>query len=159
MPPYMLEELTLPVGNEAYSGTAAELMVRSWLASNGRACALPDVDRSGIDLIVDTSRRAQVKKVVRVDNVFKFWWQSPSSSRKRYNTDTIDIFYQVIMTPLRTLIFEIPSRLVPLTPQGVFSVVTEAVLTNDYFERKRPNFNPRPYCVYKVYNPRLIEHA
>lgn len=160
MPEYLASE-DAPGGPEraVYAGTAAELAVRSWLTCQGRLCALPEVDRGGVDLWVDGHRRAQIKKVVRRgphSQRHNFFWQSPQSSRCKYSPTDIDLFYQVIMTNLRLIIFEIPAEVIPVTGKGEFSISTEINLCGEFHQRKMAALDPRKYCVHKLFSPELL---
>jgi hypothetical protein len=158
MPAYMpCEDTVGGPERSSYAGTAAELAVRSWLTFNGRTSAVPEVDREGVDLWVDGHRRAQVKKVVRRGPYgHSFFWQSTHRSRRKYSRGDIDLFYQVIMTDLRLLIFEIPSTVLPVKSSGEFAISTEINLCGEFHQRKVAAFDPRNYCVHRVFAPALL---
>ncbi len=158
MPEYLASE-DAPGGSwrTSYAGTAAELAVRGWLTFQGRLCAVPEVDRDSVDLWVDGHRRAQVKKVVRAGaHGHRFHWQPTHSSRRRYGRSDVDLFFQVILTDLRLLIFEIPAEAVPTKGDGAFAGSTEANLCGTFHQRKLAAFDPRGYCVHRLFAPELL---
>jgi len=156
MPPYRDDERSETDRHTTYSGRASELAVRSFLAAHARAAGPIDADVEAVDLIVDHSRRTQVKKAVRTPaGGFVFPFQNVTG-RRQYGPETVDLFFHVIITRYRQLIFETPAADVPLRPDGTFTPSIEAQLETDYHVRKRPLIEMRQRCVQQLLDPALF---
>jgi len=179
MPPLTDEEVefgTKDPSTSTFSGRSCENIVASYLLNNGINIAIPTVD-IGIDYLVQESEnywsRAQVKKVVfqmhkdytmfdRTGNIVKrprfcFNFQSGGGEgRRQHGPQTIDVFYNVLQTNLRTLIFKIDSKLIPLRKDGNFIQGKYPVLERDSWIRKVANFDIKKMLVFAQYDQKLI---
>ena len=147
MPPLLEEELN-PFGiSNSLVGSSCENIVSGYLLSEGINISEPYVD-FGVDLLIkmdDGWKRAQVKKVVKKlrDGCisFTFPFQRSGAIRKKITCHPIgpkeiDYFYHVLLTPLRQLIWQIPSNCVGLKKNGTFRASASVVLDR---------FNKHPY--------------
>lgn len=182
MPP-LLEEETIPFsredGSTNFGGTACENIVKSYFLSRNTNIAEPHVD-NGVDLLIETDdgwKRGQVKKVVyqlKLDYThkkkfgneiyrsrFSFSFQGGGSKpsqrlkkgRRQRGPETIDYFYHVLLTKYRQLIWEIPSSIIPLRPDGTFIQNKDAVLERSNWLRKKSDINFNDHLVYATYDP------
>lgn len=169
-----------------FAGKAAEHIVATYLLKNKINFAEPVVDQ-GNDWWVDSGvpgkvDRAQVKKVVykyKKDlgmlkrngeevyrHMFDFRFQSSGQKnpapgylqgRRQYGPEDIDVFYHVLVTPLRELIWKIPSSVIPCNPDdGYFVQSKSPVLERPFRQRKRPSFDLRGCLISAQYNAKLI---
>jgi len=145
MPPLLAEEIEFlrlrksinsenrPIDNgtsSSITGEISESVVRAYLLMNGKMLTKPCVDH-GIDYTyysIGNPRHhtiLQIKEIYRLSDdiktktnrgMFCFPFQSDGHVDSRKNTkDSIDIFYNTLITPYRTLIFEIPSSVIPIS--------------------------------------------
>jgi len=181
MPPLMEEEFVTDFdrrnSDTMFIGKSAELVVASYLLKNKINFAEPQVDQ-GNDFWVeeDGIKKAQVKKVVykyRKDvgnfrrhgvtvkrHTFDFRFQScgvMQSGKVEYGPDDIDVFYHVLSTPLRELIFKIPSNLIPLTSGGKFIQSKSPVLERPFKQRRKPSFDLRGTLISAKYDAKLVQ--
>lgn len=181
MPPLMEEEFVTDFdrrnSDTMFIGKSAELVVASYLLKNKINFAEPQVDQ-GNDFWVeeDGIKKAQVKKVVykyRKDignfrrhgvtvkrHTFDFRFQScglRQNGKVEYGPDDIDIFYHVLSTSLRELIFKIPSNFIPLTSGGKFIQSKSPVLERQFVLRKKPSFDLRGTLISAKYDAKLVQ--
>jgi len=169
-----------------FAGKAAEHIVATHLLKNKINFAEPVVDQGNDWWIESTENnkveRAQVKKVVykyKKDlgmfkrngvnvyrHMFDFRFQSsgqksPSTGylqgRRQYGPEDIDVFYHVLVTPLRELIWKIPSSLIPVGSDGYFIQSKSPVLERPFEQRKRPSFDLRGCLISAQYDAKLIQ--
>jgi hypothetical protein len=179
MPPLTEEEIEFnsrDYNQTVFVGNSCENVVASYLLNNGINIAIPSVDQ-GIDFLVHEEDnnwlRAQVKKVVftmhkdygyekRNGSVLKrprfaFSFQGGGGDKRQHTSDEIDIFYHVLQTNLRTLIFKIPSDIIPLRKCGSFIQGKYPVLDNENWIRKKADFDIRKMLVHAQYDQKLIK--
>ncbi len=181
MPPLMEEEIVTDFdrrnSDSMFVGKSAELVVASYLLKNKINFAEPQVDQ-GNDFWVEENgiKKAQVKKVVykyKQDlgyfkrhgvvvkrHTFDFRFQScgvGGNFKVQYGPDDIDVFYHVLSTPLRELIFKIPSNLIPLTSEGKFIQSKSPVLERHFNQRKKPSFDLRGTLISAKYDAKLVQ--
>ena len=187
MPPF-LEEEKIPLdrskGTTKFGGTACEHAMMMFLLSQRINCAEPLVD-DGVDLLVEkggTYQRAQVKKVVYQNKLdtgilertgvekhwenFTFSFQGSSQSvphlkngRRQHTIEEIDVFYHVLFTCYRQLIWEIPSSIIPLRDDGkTFVQCVTGVLTRNNWKRKPAAIDLNKHLIYSRYDPIIFEH-
>ena len=168
--------------NSSAAGTACEKIVETYLLEKGCEIARPMVD-NGVDLWVNYPdegiKKIQIKKVVfqmhRDDGIFKrsgedvrrarfdFNFQSGGRSGvggrspKQARPEDVDMFYHVLYTTQRQLIWETPSHLIPLRENGEFVFGKCAVLERDSWVRKKPSFDMRSHLVYSRYDPIIFK--
>lgn len=145
MPP-LLEEEIIPFTHSILAGTSCENVVSGYLLLKGMNVSEPYVD-VGVDLLVEMDdgwKKAQVKKVVKKvknGNEFHYFsFQRGGALRglvSAIGPKEIDYFYHVLVTPLRQLIWQIPSSYVGLKEDGTFRTGCSAVL--DRFRDSRPS--------------------
>lgn len=187
MPP-LLEEEKIPLdrskGFTKFGGTACEQAMMMFLLSQRINCAEPLVDE-GVDLLVekgDKYQRAQVKKVVYQNKkdigmlersgIEKYWdnftfpFQGAGGTaphlkngRRQRTIDEIDIFYHVVFTCYRQLIWEIPASIVPLREDDkTFVQCITGVLTRDNWKRKPAAIDLNKHLVYTRYDPIIFQY-
>ena len=161
-----------------FSGKSAESIIAGYLLRNKINFAEPAIDQ-GNDFWVEENgviKRAQVKKVVfkmKLDvNVskrrgfevrrptFDFRFQSAGASnsgRKFYGPSDIDVFYHVLYTPFRELIFKINSNEVPLDKNGHFLQAKSAAFDRSFTQRKIAEIDYAKALISSKYDVRLIQ--
>ena len=184
MPPLLEEERFVKQSGEShYIGRSAEKLVGSYVLQNGINFAEPEVDK-GVDLWIQDNenpkqvKRGQVKKVLwnnKLDHkmnkrngsevyrdTFEFRFQS-SGSRKKcrwYGPNEIDLYYHVLITPHRQIIFEIPSSIIPINSkynnETVFVQYRNAVLERGEIIRRKSDIDIRGRIVYSMYDLEVI---
>lgn len=177
MPPLLETERNCGKAFEThYIGGAAEKLVQSYLLNNGINFGEPHVDQ-GNDLWIAQNdfikvERCQIKKVLfeykedhnakkRGKEVFRdtfiFRFQgSGDEKRRKYGPDDIDVFYQVLMTSHRQIIFRINSCDIPLDKKENFVQQRNVVLDRSG-EGRKPDIDIRGSIVYSMYSPELIQ--
>ena len=186
--PVFLEEEKIPLDRSKnitkFGGTACEHAMMMFLLSQTINCAEPFVDE-GADLLVekgDKWQKAQVKKVVysrQLDrgllerkgvevyrDEYKFCFQGGGSSaphlkngRRQRTIDEIDLFYHVLFTCYRMLIWEIPSSIVPLRADGkTFVQCVSSGLVRDNWKRKPVAIDLNKHLIYSRYDPIIFQH-
>lgn len=182
MPPFLEEELVTGMDRKnsdtIFSGKSAESIIAGYLLRNKINFAEPAIDQ-GNDFWVEENgviKRAQVKKVVfkmKLDvNVskrrgfevrrptFDFRFQSAGASnsgRKFYGPSDIDVFYHVLYTPFRELIFKINSNEVPLDKNGHFLQAKSAAFDRSFTQRKIAEIDYAKALISSKYDVRLIQ--
>ena len=182
MPPFLDEELVTGMDRKnsdtIFSGKSAESIIAGYLLRNKINYAEPAIDQ-GNDFWVEENgviKRAQVKKVVfkmKLDvNVskrrgfevrrptFDFRFQSAGASnsgRKFYGPSDIDVFYHVLYTPFRELIFKINSNEVPLDKNGHFLQAKSAAFDRSFTQRKIAEIDYAKALISSKYDVRLIQ--
>lgn len=179
MPPLTDEEIAFGTRERTettFCGRSCENIVASYLLNHGKNVAVPTVD-IGVDYLVQESKdrweKAQVKKIVfqmhkdygmfdRSGTVVKrprfcFNFQSSGGEKaKQHGPETIDVFYHVLQTNLRTLVFKIDSSLIPLRKDGTFIMGKYPVLERDSWARKLPDFDIRKMLIFAQYDHKLF---
>ncbi len=182
MPPLLEEELK-PFSKElsTYGGTACENVMKAYFLSKHINIADPHVD-DGVDLLVKKPEgwvRGQVKKVVyhpKIDyihkknfgnkiirNYYSFKFQGggqPSGTttiRRQRGPTEIDVFYHVLLTPYRQLIWETPVGLIPLREDGNFIDSKDVCLDRDNWRRKPREINFNKLLVSSRYDPIIFK--
>ena len=186
--PVFLEEEKIPLdrskNSTKFGGTACEHAMMMFLLSQTINCAEPLVDE-GTDILVDKGdkwQKAQVKKVVynwKMDrgllerrgvekywDEFKFCFQGGGGSaphlkngRRQRTIDEIDLFYHVLFTCYRILIWEIPASIVPLREDGkTFVQCISSGLVRDNWMRKPAAIDLNKHLIYSRYDPIIFEH-
>ncbi len=181
MPP-MLEEEMIPLSRETgatnYGGTACENLVKMYFLQKGINVAEPHVDH-GVDLLAQKPgegwKSVQVKKVV-YQNKLDYNMKKRSGVeviRPRYNFNfqngggentskkgpkDYDLFYHVLMTPYRQLIWETPVSMVPLR-EGTehFISCKNPALDSTGWERKKAEIDFSKLLVYTHYDPIIFK--
>lgn len=192
MPPLLQEEMDFYKNNEdericgsadnRYPGFAAEHVVKFLLLQRGQNFYDPAID-NGVDLLVEkdgTLVRGQTKKVTckmkaasGSDSIkrpcFDFNFQSGSGSEKdgkkgnvQRSPDDVDLFYHVLITKDRTLVFETPSSVIPLRGDdhdhpGTFPHMKQPLLDRTSNKGPAPDIDFSRYLTYAVYSPRIFE--
>jgi hypothetical protein len=122
--------------------------------------------------------RTQIKKVLwssKLDHgmnergvevyrdTFDFRFQS-SGSRKKcrwYGPDDIDLYYHVLITPHRQIIFEIPSSIIPINSkynnEKVFVQYRNCVLERGSVVRRKADIDIRGRIVHSMYSFELVQ--
>ena len=153
MPPLLdVENQKTSKKNTTLIGESCESCVISLLTLQGHNVSRPLVD-SGVDLIVVKDGKylkCQVKKVVRDKRgSYRFFFYKRNS-----NYEDIDIFYHVILTPLRQLIFETPGDMIPPGGRQV-----DLFLDRDCRQGKVSWFSPSDRLVSYLLSPQLHQRA
>ena len=186
MPP-LLEEEKIPLdrnkGTTKFGGTACEHAMVMFLLSQITNCAEPYVDE-GVDLLVKKNHkweRAQVKKVVYRNKYdhgmmersgekiyresFSFNFQGGGGNvswlkngRRQRTIDEIDIFYHVLFTCYRMLIWETPASIVPLREdKKTFVFGCGATLTRDNWKKRPAAIDFNKHLIYSRYDPLIFK--
>ena len=172
-----------------FLGKSAEHIVASYLLKNKINFAEPEVDQGNDWWVEDINdrhkvRRAQVKKVIAKIELdqeiydtqgkevyvtkYDFRFQSSgaktatlkTNARRQYGPGDIDVFYEVLVTPYRELIFEIKAEDVPLYEDGFFkqskSMVLDRVQNQPPRRGKDTPMDIRSMLISEQYDARLI---
>ena len=156
----------------------------TFLLSQRINCAEPIIDE-GADLLVDRGNKwekAQVKKVVYCKKLdsgmlknsgkriyredFKFQFQGGGGNvswlkngRRQRTINEIDLFYHVLFTCYRTLIWEIPASIVPLREDNkTFVHCVSSGLVRDNWKRKPAAIDLNKHLIYTRYDPIIFQH-
>ena len=181
MPPLLEEEVVISELKAAtkYSGTACENVVKAWMMLNNINVAEPHVD-DGVDVLIEKPGegwvRGQVKKVVYTNKVdhgmkkrngvevyrsrFNFPFQSGNAKwgRRQRTIDEIDYFYHVLITPHRTLIWEIPASIVPLREGSKeFIFAKNPCIDREAWIRKKSEWDFNDYLLSAQFSRKVIE--
>ena len=151
-------------------GNAAENAVKAYLGMNKINFSQPNVDVGGVDILVhkeEETQRAQIKKVCLKRNGtpprdiyrFNFNRRNKRTEQSSYGPSDIDVFYHVMLTPLREVIWEIPSSVVPISDKSEYG-------ENKFIHAKDWTINPKrkiqnelnleDFIVSEKYSPELI---
>ena len=89
---------------------------------------------------------------------FNFQTGSTEKDKRRQRTiDEIDFYYHVLVTPLRTLIWETPTHLIPLRPgTREFIIGKNPSLTSSAWKRKKADFDYNELLIYSQYDPKIF---
>ena len=186
MPP-LIEEETRPLsragGDTRFGGSACELAVKNYFLSQSNNVAEPHVD-VGVDLLIEKPEgwvRGQVKKVVYCKKLdsgmlknsgkriyredFKFQFQGGGGNvswlkngRRQRTINEIDLFYHVLFTCYRTLIWEIPASIVPLREDNkTFVHCVSSGLVRDNWKRKPAAIDLNKHLIYTRYDPIIFK--
>jgi len=183
MPPLLAEEhdpnFNRKNSDTVFVGKACEYIVGKYFLKNKINFGEPLVDQ-GTDWWVDEGGkilRAQVKKIswkLKTDSgirkrtgkivkrqSFDFRFQTSGSKKDEtknfYGPNDIDVFYHVLVTPLRELIWRIPSSLVSTDKNGYFVQSQSATLDRQFVERKKQMYDLRGSLISAMYDARLVE--
>ena len=185
MPPLLPEEMQYYQNTDVdgrFGGESGEHAVKYVLLYRGINFYKPSID-NGVDLVVEkclkakeNNARAQVKKVVckmRADaqlkretgkivkrSCFDFNLQSSGGTEKgkQRTIDDIDVFYHVLITPYRTLIWETPASTPGLVREnGEFKSVKNPALDKTGVQKTRPQVDFSKFLVYTQYDPIIYE--
>jgi len=163
MPPLLPEEKQLLTNKSVYSGESCTSEVMKYCQMKSLNTAVPHIDE-GVDLLIEMSRNswlsAQVKKIsYRVEkgkSRYAFKFQSETSN---YSEKDIDVFYHVLMTHYRTLIWRSDSKHVPRRNDGGFVKNTNLILDRPKAKltsSTKCQFQEKPELIYQVYHPLVI---
>jgi hypothetical protein len=176
MPPLLEEEKGPLTEKASFSGTSCETIIKSYFLSKGINVAKPYIDE-GADILIKKPEgwvTSQVKKVVykyeldhqhlknfggyiyRPYYTFSFQRSSQSKGKQRGPKDN-DYFYHVLLTPYRQLIWETPSKLVPLRKDGSFISKKDVALESDAWVRMVPQINFKELLISSQYNPIIFK--
>lgn len=178
MPPLLNEEFCKQEedNSNTFNGLSCENIVKGYFLSKGLNVAEPILD-DGVDLLIERSKgqwvRSQVKKVVyryKQDynakkyrnktihrSVFMFNFQGNSiSKRKQRSPQDFDYFYHVLLTPLRQLIWEIPTNQVTLRSNGDFVNTKNIVLDREGSTSTPSDMNFRDTLIYSQFHCKVI---
>jgi len=177
MPPLLPEEkISNGTKYASFSGSSCENIVISHFLYNKINCAVPIVD-DGADILIEKTpsvwSRGQVKKVVYKSKLdydkkkssgveiyrdnYEFFFQS-NKHGSRSVKDT-DYFYHVLLTPLREIIWETPSCIIPTKENSdAFIGNKTAVLDRSGWERTKAEINWREQIISAKYDPKIIQY-
>ena len=171
MPPLLKEELVPFDINTIMIGTSCENIIKSYLLSIGLNVAEPHVD-FGVDILVkmeNSWKTAQIKKVIKKNRNgfvrFNFPFQPIASCKvkdgggycgSRVGPNDLDYFYHVLLTPLRQLIWEIPSHEIGLRDDGTFRTSSEVTL-DKISKSLKPAINFKSFLIDAKYNIKVFE--
>jgi len=179
MPPLLDEEKvegTTDYGNNdtLYSGGACEKIVEAYLLRNRINFSEPFID-DGLDILVDEPglRKGQVKKVIyknKLDkgmlkrgktvyrDIYDFRFQSTGEVKHPRNKENTDVFYEVLLTCYRTLIFKVPAKDMTTLDNGNFPKMKNVVLDRDsIIRRKQEGVDLRKCLVDAQYDPIIFQ--
>ena len=162
MPPLFEEETTQdsndkrkgPSGcSTMYSGGSCENVIKAFLLRNNINYSKPAVD-DGLDLYVlePGLERAQIKKIVyknKLDkpvskskgidvyrSVYDFRFQSCKDRHNARTKENTDVFYHVLNTCYRTLIFKVPTKNLSTVANGLFPKMKNVILDRSFRKGK-----------------------
>jgi hypothetical protein len=185
MPPLLEEEMNFYKEHEEhndnrFNGGAAEHVIKFILLQRGQNFYDPAID-NGIDLLVlkdGSLLRGQTKKVVckmkpavggpnSTDQTkrpcFDFLFQSGSArnGNPQRTPEDVDVFYHVLITKHRTLVFETPSSVITLRKDGdyagTFVHMKQPLLDRTSANGPAPDIDFGPYLIYSQYSPLIFE--
>ena len=178
MPPLIdgeveLTNLSRKESSAFFSGTACELLVKTYFLEKGINVSEPHID-DGVDLLIQKPGegwvRGQVKKVIykskldygmkshsgkevyRSQYDFRFQGSAGKGRRQRKGGE-IDYFYHVLLTPYRQLIWETPVSLIPLRDDGTFVATKNPCLDRDNWKRKPSDIKWSDHLIYRRFDP------
>ena len=178
MPPLIdgevnLTELSRGECSTVFSGTACELLVKTYFLEKGINVSEPHID-DGVDLLIKKPGegwvRGQVKKVIYKSQLdygmksysgkevyrsrYDFRFQSSGKNgRRQRKVGEIDYFYHVLMTTYRQLIWEVPESVIPLRENGEYIQCKNPTLDRDNWKRKPAEIDFSKLLVYSRYDP------
>jgi len=180
MPTLLKEEMDFHKHNNIdtrFGGESAEHCVKYMLMHRGINFYKPAVD-DGVDLLVlgegGVLKKGQIKKVVckmRTDSGMKkrsgkivkrtcydFNFQGGTEQHKKQRSPKdIDVFYHVLSTQYRTLIWETPTNVVSLRKNGDFVSVKNPNLDRNSIMKLKPDIDFSKYLVYTQYDPIIFQ--
>jgi len=166
-----------------FGGTSCEHWVLAYFLSKNINVAEPKVD-NGVDLLIEKNgegwKRGQIKKVVYQEGLdhgmkkrngieirrsrFNFSLQSGGGSaphlkngRRQRTPEEIDYFYHVLLTCYRVMIWETPSHIFPIRPDGSFIQNKGVILDRESWIRKKADIDFKQYLVYNLYDPIIFK--
>ena len=136
-----------------FNGSACEKAVEMYLLRNKINYSIPHIDQ-GIDLMVNEKglERAQIKKIVHKErthpqlkkkgimrkyDTFDFKFQASGNTSPPRTKENTDVFYHVLMTCWRTLIFKVPTIGLTTNPDGAFAKMKNPCLDRPSTLRRR----------------------
>ena len=182
MPPLMdgeveLTNLSRKESSAFFSGTACELLVKTFFLERGINVSEPHID-DGVDLLIQKPGegwvRGQVKKVIYKSKLdygmkshsgkevyrsrYDFRFQgSGGKGRRQRKGGEIDYFYHVLMTTYRQLIWETPESLIPLRENGEYIQNKNPNLDRDNWIRKKADIDFNKLLMYSRYDPIIFK--
>tara|TARA_B100000085_G_scaffold57836_1_gene50712 strand:- start:545 stop:1192 length:648 start_codon:yes stop_codon:yes gene_type:complete len=182
MPPLIdgeveLTNLSRKESSTKFSGTACELLVKTFFLEKGINVSEPYID-DGVDLLIEKPGdgwvRGQVKKVVYKSQLdwgmnkrsgvkvyrsrYDFRFQSSGEKgRRQRKVGEIDYFYHVLMTTYRQLIWEVPESVIPLRENGEYIQNKNPTLDRDNWIRKKAKIDFNELLIYSRYDPIIFK--
>lgn len=157
MPPLLAEEKNQDSdyrnSSTLYSGGSCENVIKAFLLRNNINYSKPAVD-DGLDLYVlePGLEKAQIKKVVykyKLDkgvrdrsgkeiyrSVYDFRFQSCRETYNARTKENTDVFYHVLNTCYRTLIFKVPTKNLSTVANGLFPKMKNVILDRSFRKGK-----------------------
>ena len=157
MPPLLAEEKNQDSdyrnSSTLYSGGSCENVIKAFLLRNNINYSKPAVD-DGLDLYVlePGLEKAQIKKVVykyKLDkgvrdrsgkeiyrSVYDFRFQSCKDRHNARTKENTDVFYHVLNTCYRTLIFKVPTKNLSTVANGLFPKMKNVILDRSFRKGK-----------------------
>jgi hypothetical protein len=163
MPPLLPEERTLLTSKSSYSGEACVSEVLKYCQMKEINTSVPHIDE-GVDILIEESRNkwksAQVKKIGfrfrHGAQRYEFKFQGDNTE---YSDKDIDVFFHVLMTHYRTLIWQSDSKYVPRRKNGSFVKNTNLILDRPKAKltpSAKCQFQEKPVLLYAMYHPTII---
>ena len=178
MPPLLPEEKFDRTNHKnsdtLFNGGSCEKAVEMYLLRKKINLSLPHVDQ-GIDLIVQEEglERAQIKKIVyknkldkacsrngimKYRDTFDFRFQTAGNGSSPRTKENTDVFYHVLLTCWRTLIFKVPVAGLTTNPDGAFAKMKNPCLDRPSIQRRRQEGTDIRTClVSSQYDPMVFQ--
>jgi len=164
MPPLLQEEKVI-LADPNYSGISCQSFVMGYLTMNQINVAEPKVD-TGVDLLVEKQPKiwlnAQIKKVVlrqdttNTDGEIKDRFQLTfQNTQQNLSTEKIDLYYHVLLTHQRVMIWEVDAQYVPIREDGFFVKNTNIVIDRHKRSHYETDFQKNLKLVYVMYSPQV----
>ena len=159
----------------SFNGGACEKAVEMYLLRNKINYSIPHIDQ-GIDLVIEEEglERAQVKKVVYKHSldygmkkrgiikhraIFDFRFQTSGNNSPPRTKENTDVFYHVLMTCWRTLIFKVPTIGLTTNPDGAFAKMKNPCLDRASIQRRRQEGTDIRSCLVSAeYSKQVYQH-
>ena len=161
--------------DHSFNGGACEKAVEMYLLRNKINYSIPHIDQ-GIDLVIEEEglERAQVKKVVYKHSldygmkkrgiikhraIFDFRFQTSGNNSPPRTKENTDVFYHVLMTCWRTLIFKVPTIGLTTNPDGAFAKMKNPCLDRASIQRRRQEGTDIRKCLVSAeYSKQVYQH-
>ena len=178
MPPLLPEEKIDKTNHKnsdtIFSGGSCEKAVEMYLLREKINFSHPHVDQ-GIDLMVHEKglERAQIKKIVyknkldvgmrkrgiiKYRDTFDVRFQTAGNGASPRTKENTDVFYQVLLTKWRTLIFKVPTAGLTTNPDGAFAKMKNPVLDRPAIQRRRQEGTDIRSCLVSAqYDPVIFQ--
>lgn len=95
-------------------------------------------------------RNGKIVKRTCYDFVFQ---GGTEKNKKQRSPKDIDVFFHVLMTSYRTLIWQTPSSVITLRENGDFVCLKNPCLDRNSIVKRKPDIDFAPYLVYSQYSP------